>query len=170
MLIGAPNSNTAYLHRSFPVVNIRTELITPANHIPNQPKTQFELVVCSYFETKVPCQITEIEIMLNLSLDSKYERLSHDGSNKDALKIGRTRTCTTISLTVESVKHEEKPMRIEIQSHLKKLPENANEFCEKCVVVDLQESKPAIKNVFFKTKCNDDGQPKNFYLEHRSET
>lgn len=108
--------------------------------------------------------------MLNLSLDSKYKRLSHDGSIKNGLRIGRMRICTNISMTVESVINEGKPMRIDIQSHLKEHPENATEFCDKCAVVDLQESKPAMKNVYFKTKCNDGGQPKNFYFEHRSET
>lgn len=100
---------------------------------------------------------------MTVSLDMKYNRASfvpreNVKTKQDTVKLTGTNQCWESVVYVRGTLTDIfKPIHIEVKyDTVSKIPENSQDFCETCVIVDPRDSKTASTKVTFSTGCSGD--------------
>lgn len=95
-----------------------------------------------------------------ISLDMKYNRASFSArearkNHQDTVKLTGNNRCWDFIVHVRGTLADIfKPIHIEMKyDTVEKVPENGQEFCETCIVVDPRDSKTVSTKVTFSTGC-----------------
>ncbi|XP_049548071.1 integrin alpha-PS3-like [Anopheles darlingi] len=164
LAIGAPNSETVYVYRTYPVPRIACDVYS-SKHELSIEDTMFDPTVCLTGSFTVDLY-KPVELSYSLSVDTQMGRVTFlDGSGSASRRNG------TITLREDSPDQCQKiaarlnatsasiylPIILELNYQLLNAPPtNASSdvpFCENCVMLDPNEPARLVRKVFFKTGC-----------------
>lgn len=103
------------------------------------------------------------DVSMTISLDLKYNRASFSARDaqkvhQDNVKLTEANKCWDFVVYVRGTLVDIfKPINIEMKyDMIEKIPENSQEFCEACVVIDPRDSKAVSTQITFSTGCSGD--------------
>lgn len=158
--IGAPNSETVFIYKSYPVVEPLVKIVSVKEV--QAGGSQVDVKIC-YSIRSSSHKIQSQPLQLNILADPTLKRATFvdTQSNEVHKKVIATRTeaCDNHKLIIKSVKESVKDIfkPIEISTSFKivnKVPENSSQFCETCVVSDPQHSDTTSQIITYSTGCS----------------
>ncbi|XP_050072975.1 integrin alpha-PS3-like [Anopheles maculipalpis] len=160
LAVGAPNGETVYVFRSYPVVRIEARINSTKRELPAQGGV-FQIAVCWSidFPAGVPFPIA---LQYTLDVDSQMGRASisnrrNPNTDYEPITIGNGTMCIEYNIVVKASPITlYKPMIIEIEFGLAPTatpPKNGSRFCEHCAILDPLDSTRVQERIPFKTGC-----------------
>ncbi|XP_050085655.1 integrin alpha-PS3-like [Anopheles aquasalis] len=164
LAIGAPNSETVYVYRSYPVLRIEADVTSSKRELSIEDTT-FELTVC-LTGSFTAGRYKPVELSYSLSADAQMGRVTLLGGSGSA-----NRRNGTISLREDSVDQCQqiearlkatsasiyRPVILELAYELLSAPPATElagaPFCEDCALLDPNEPVRLVRKVSFKTGC-----------------
>ncbi|CAO1393776.1 unnamed protein product [Diamesa hyperborea] len=138
--IGAPNSNTVYIYKSYPVVKMAITLSSLTLQLLTKD-TEFTIEVCANYSSPGPIN-NEIDIKFNINAEPRHNPSFEKGKSvltsvKD-FKFKRDKSCFTVKMYYNcSTANIYLPIEIGMTYNLtNKVPTDSNVFCETCVIED----------------------------------
>lgn len=175
--IGAPNSDTVYVYKSYPVIKMVTSLNNPNGQLlPNV--REFSINVCAKYispgsisnkigMSSMISQFVIDSLLITLLLDIKFH-LSAEQRHKTSFdkhkivvsfekdfKVNSAEDCFDFQMYYNcSTANIYLPIEIRMTYHLvHELPKDSNVFCETCVIEDPNNSKMSSLKIPFSTGC-----------------
>uniref|UniRef100_A0A1L8EBN8 Putative vitronectin receptor alpha subunit n=1 Tax=Haematobia irritans TaxID=7368 RepID=A0A1L8EBN8_HAEIR len=154
--IGAPNAETVFLYRSYPVVSIKATISSQTREIKPE-QTSFPVTVCYSIDT-TSTKITSQDLVMHVVLDPQVKRVTIASTNSNEMKFtvsATTRTqCRVLDCNVRfSVSDIFKPIEMELHYQLAQGIPNSEVFCETCAAVDPTDPKSHTEKIIFSTGC-----------------
>lgn len=158
--IGAPNSETVFIYKSYPVIEPLIKIFSVKEV--QAEGSQIDIKVCCSIQTYSD-EIQTQPLQLNIIADPTLKRVTfvqtHSNELHKNIIAARTETCDTHSLAVKSVKESVKdifkPIEISVSYEIvNKVPQHSSEFCENCVTSDPQHSKQVSHIITYSTGCS----------------
>uniref|UniRef100_T1P9U3 Integrin alpha n=1 Tax=Musca domestica TaxID=7370 RepID=T1P9U3_MUSDO len=154
--IGAPNAETVFVYRSYPVVSIKASISSATREIKPE-QTSFRVKVCYSIITTSPKTQSQ-ELNMHVILDPQVKRVQIASTNSNEMKFKSTATtkeqCTEIDCNVRfNVETIFKPIEMELRYGLVNGIPNTEEFCETCAAVDPAEPSSHTEKIIFSTGC-----------------
>lgn len=179
--IGAPNSEVAFIYKTYPVVKVIAQL-KPSQKRISLSDTKFNVEVCAYFECakKINRPICELSknrkcdkqfinislisaFIMNLTVDQSLNRVSFYSNKMQSTQLTNVsltsvEICGKFNMNVRAtMKDIFKPITLELSFETEQqIDERKFKFCETCVVLDPRHSASKSEHVTFNTGCSDD--------------
>lgn len=158
--IGAPNLETVFIYKAYPVVEPLIRIISVKEV--QAEGSQVDVKVCYSIQTSSEKNQSQ-PLQLHISADPTLRRVIFvdTQSNEVHKKVIATRTesCDSHKLIIKSVKESVKDIfkPIEISASFEivnKVPEHSAQFCEFCVASDPQLSQKTSHTITYSTGCS----------------
>ncbi|XP_061397206.1 integrin alpha-PS3-like [Musca vetustissima] len=154
--IGAPNAETVFVYRSYPVVSIKATISSATREIKPE-QTSFRVEVC-YSIATTSTKVQSQDLNMHVILDPQVKRVQIASTNSNEMKFKVTATttnqCTQIDCNVRfNVETIFKPIEMELRYKLVNGIPNSEEFCETCAAVDPAEPTSHKEKIIFSTGC-----------------
>uniref|UniRef100_A0A182WB95 Integrin alpha second immunoglobulin-like domain-containing protein n=1 Tax=Anopheles minimus TaxID=112268 RepID=A0A182WB95_9DIPT len=160
LAIGAPNGETVYVYRSYPIVRIEARINSTKRELPAEGGV-FQVAIC--WTTEYPAGVPfPVAIQYTLEVDSQMGRASiSDRKNPDkqheTATIGSDPKCLEYTIVVKaSPSTLYKPIAIEMEFGIAPTampPKDGTHFCEHCAILDPLDSNRVQERIPFKTGC-----------------
>ncbi|XP_016952949.1 integrin alpha-PS3-like [Drosophila biarmipes] len=149
--IGAPNADTVYLYRSYPVVRIHATLSSESRNI--QPKQEQVFFTACYRLSTVAKDLQPQELNIRISMDMRAT-FTENQSSKMIFKAnaGLVEQCRIFEIQVIR-KSVRTPIELEMNYELAKKVPQSGEFCESCATVDPADLNSFTQKLVFSTGC-----------------
>uniref|UniRef100_A0A2M4BAM3 Putative vitronectin receptor alpha subunit n=2 Tax=Anopheles marajoara TaxID=58244 RepID=A0A2M4BAM3_9DIPT len=164
LAIGAPNSETVYVYRSYPVVSIEADVASSKRELSIEDTT-FELTVC-LTGSFTAGQYMPVELSYSLSADAQMGRVTLVGGSGSAnrrngtisLREDSADQCQQIEARLKATSASiYRPVILELMYELLSVPPPAEltgaPFCENCALLDPNQPVRLVRKVSFKTGC-----------------
>ncbi|XP_073811306.1 integrin alpha-PS3-like [Musca autumnalis] len=157
--IGAPNAESVFVYRSYPVVSIKASISSQTREIKPE-QTSFKATVC-YSIATTSTKMKSQELEMHVILDPQVKRVQIASTNSNEMKFKATATtqnqCTVIDCNVRfNVETIFKPIEMELRYALANGIPNSEVFCESCAAVDPAEPTSYVEKIIFSTGCASD--------------
>ncbi|XP_013109885.2 integrin alpha-PS3 [Stomoxys calcitrans] len=154
--IGAPNAETVFVYRSYPVVSIKATISSQTREIKPE-QTSFPVTVC-YSIATTSTKMKSQDLAMHVVLDSQVKRVTIASTSSNEMQFNVTATtqtqCKVFDCNVRfSVGDIFKPIEMELHYGLIKGVPNSEVFCESCAAVDPAEPKSTTEKIIFSTGC-----------------
>ncbi|XP_058066154.1 integrin alpha-PS3-like [Anopheles bellator] len=161
LAIGAPNSDSVYVYRTYPVVRVIPSINSTAHELAVEGGS---IEICVSWSRYFPIEASyDITVEYILTVDSLLGRATIDsnGANvyEDAVTIGEHPVCQEHDVSVKASQNTIfQPVTIEIEFSLHKLslPPKGDRFCKHCALLDPSASNKVIERISFTTGCAKD--------------
>uniref|UniRef100_A0A182MG76 Uncharacterized protein n=1 Tax=Anopheles culicifacies TaxID=139723 RepID=A0A182MG76_9DIPT len=160
LAIGAPNGETVYVYRSYPVVRIEAGINSTKRELPAEGGV-FQIAIC--WSTEYPAGVPfPVAIQYTLDVDNQMGRASiSDRKNPDksheSVTIGNDPMCLEYNVVVKaSPTTLYKPITIEVEFGIAPTaipPKDGKQFCEHCAILNPQDSNRVHERIPFRTGC-----------------
>ncbi|XP_035907120.1 integrin alpha-PS3-like [Anopheles stephensi] len=160
LAVGAPNGESVYVFRSYPVVRIEARINSTKRELSANGEL-FVIAIC--WSTDYPAGLPfPVAIQYTLDVDSQMGRASIGNRRNPDTKyeyttIGNVTSCLDYSIVVNpSPATLYKPLIIELEFGVAASaspPTNGSHFCEHCAIVEPQNSYRVQERIPFKTGC-----------------
>uniref|UniRef100_A0A182SV92 Integrin alpha second immunoglobulin-like domain-containing protein n=1 Tax=Anopheles maculatus TaxID=74869 RepID=A0A182SV92_9DIPT len=160
LAVGAPNGETVYVFRSYPVIRIEARINSTRRELPAEGGV-FQIAVC--WSTDYPAGVPfPIALQYTLDVDGQMQRASisnrrNPDTNFEQITIGNVTLCVEYNIVVKASPITlYKPIIIEVEFGLAPSatpPKTGTRFCEHCAVLDPQDSTRVQERIPFKTGC-----------------
>uniref|UniRef100_A0A1B0A219 Integrin alpha second immunoglobulin-like domain-containing protein n=1 Tax=Glossina pallidipes TaxID=7398 RepID=A0A1B0A219_GLOPL len=156
LAIGAPNAETVFLYRAYPVVQIHATINSQTREIKPE-QTSFPVTVC-YGISTTSSRIVSQDLAVRVAVDPQVKRvkLVSTGTNELTFNAsaGLQMQCRVLECDVRfSVADIFKPIELEIHYELINGIPDSEVFCEICAAVDPAEPKLYRQKIIFSTGC-----------------
>lgn len=156
LAIGAPNSESVYIYRSYPVVKINAS-ITPNNQEIKTTDRSIKFSACWLMESPQPITF-DVHYHAIIKIDGQLGRAKFpDQTNLYEIHstITGTEQCVDLSAIVTfSIADIFKPIELEMMYNIiNVVPQNGTEFCSSCVAVNPNDPKSVKNKIVFSTGC-----------------
>ncbi|XP_055844968.1 integrin alpha-PS3 [Episyrphus balteatus] len=157
--IGAPNAESVFVYRAYPVVKIHATINSLSREIkPDQSK--FQIKICYRISTTSQ-KIQSQEIAIRVNVDPQVKRVTLLQSNSAELSFNAAAVtdnqCRLLDANVRfNTADIFKPIELEMHYDLIKGVPNSEEFCDTCAAVDPAEPKVNVEKIIFSTGCKTD--------------
>ncbi|XP_044249047.1 integrin alpha-PS3 [Drosophila takahashii] len=162
LAIGAPNAESLYVYRTYPVVKIHATVRSESREIkPQQDKVK----ISACYRLSSPAKTKEVqkqELDIRISIDKLLKRVEfpQTQTNEVSFQVNATldEQCRDFEVKVlYSEKDLVKPIDLEIHYELTNKVPNSEVFCETCAMVDPSEPKTySTEKISFITGCSTD--------------
>ncbi|XP_055921034.1 integrin alpha-PS3 isoform X2 [Eupeodes corollae] len=159
LAIGAPNAESVFVYRSYPVVKIHATINSLSREIkPDQ--TKFQIKICYRLSTTSQ-KIQSQDIAIRVSVDPQVKRVTLLQTNSAELAfnaaVGTENQCRLLDANVRfNTADIFKPIELEMHYDLINGVPDSEEFCDRCAAVDPAEPKVNIEKIIFSTGCKTD--------------
>lgn len=151
-VIGAPNIDTVFLYKAYPIVSIVAYISPPKQITILQNSTDVD--VCYRIRTTSRKQENQ-ELKIKILLDYHQKRATFADTGKQILEqnvfASSKLKCETHKILISLNKFSELDS-INIELHyevVNKMPQNSGKFCEKCVAVDPEDALMKSEKILF---------------------
>ncbi|XP_075168325.1 integrin alpha-PS3-like [Haematobia irritans] len=154
--IGAPNAETVFVYRTYPVVSIEATIAVESREIP-PTQSSFQVTVCYQISTNSP-KIKTQDLFLRVIMDPQFKRIAIDSTSSHYIQLNVTasteKQCRNLNCEV-SFRHADvyKPMPLELNYHLINGIPQSGGFCEHCAALDPAQPTKHTEKIIFNTGC-----------------
>ncbi|XP_053664153.1 integrin alpha-PS3-like [Anopheles marshallii] len=160
LAVGAPNGETVYVFRSYPIVRVEARINSTKRELPAEGGV-FQIGIC--WSTDYPAGVPfPVALQYTLDIDYQMGRASVNNRNNtsehhDRVTIGRDPLCLEYNVVVNaSPTTLYKPIAIDVEFGISPTatpPKNGNHFCEHCAILDPLHTNRVQERIPFKTGC-----------------
>ncbi|XP_065080456.1 integrin alpha-PS5-like [Ochlerotatus camptorhynchus] len=172
IVIGAPNDETVYLYRTYPIVRPKVEMTLSKGFISIENATvpsganswiedEISIEICYSYEYLEDRNANRaFDFRLELLLDFPFERakVSKQSSFEATVQIAQQISCINLNASINaSFRHLSIPVRFKLQYSIVNQNTTSQSFCEECTVQESDPKRPAQieKRIIFKPNCEE---------------
>ncbi|XP_037947350.1 integrin alpha-PS3 isoform X1 [Teleopsis dalmanni] len=158
--IGAPNAESIFVYRAYPVVKVITTINSDTREIKPDQKS-FKLKCCYKISTK-STKVKNQDLTLKVVVDPQVKRvkIAQTQANEMSFNVsaGLQTKCSLLDADIVSYNVADifKPIELEIHYDIIKGVPMSEVFCEDCVAVDPLDPKVFVEKLIFSTGCKSD--------------
>ncbi|XP_041675657.1 integrin alpha-PS4-like [Drosophila eugracilis] len=161
--VGAPNAESVYVYRTYPVVKIYARIVPESNRIKPGQKN-FTITACySLYTTSKSSKVQNQELDILIDIDTKVKtkriKFAHTDTCQKRLTVNASTDKDCKPFTLEMIKKERSdftPIALEIHYELKKKIPKTEEFCIDCAIVNPEDVSFYMENITFSAGCAND--------------
>lgn len=161
LAIGAPNSDTVFIYKSYPVIEIKSSITSGISQISTTTGST-NLTACVYYASGKPLAFpVTIEFILNVDLQLRRAQLESGKHTQNfTVDLTQSEKCQTFPIIFKKMFVDiYKPIQLELRH---RIPDNkvidnleTNDFCEDCIALDPSHNSFVTNEIPITTGCKE---------------